>query len=131
MSVCSLCQLFGSNLDCSIKDAKRVRTYSIQVISNRLTLFSVSFTDRKKYLVIELATCIIPFSFDFISHFTKIFNFFKTIRTEFKEQEKLRKIISNPADNNTERVRDWLYLPDDFFFYNLKTIPEDINKVMI
>ncbi|CAG8720416.1 1444_t:CDS:2, partial [Funneliformis mosseae] len=128
MSVCNLCQLFRSNLDCSVKDAKGVRTYSIQVIGDRLTLFSVSLIDRKKYLAIELATCIIPFSFDSISHFTKIFSFFKTIRNEFKEQEKLRKKISNPADNITERVRDWLFLPDDAFFYDLKTLPEDIDE---
>ncbi|CAI2192327.1 6581_t:CDS:2, partial [Funneliformis geosporum] len=131
MSVCSLCQLFSDNLDCGTEDAKRIRTYSIQVIGNRLTLFAVSLTDRKKYLALEMATCLIPFSFDTISHFTKIFNFFRIIRTEFKEQNQLRKKISNLADNINTRVRDWLYFPDDSFFYNLKIIPEDIDKVVI
>ena len=45
MSICSLCQIFGNNLDCSAKDAKRIKTYSIQIINDQLTLFSVSFTN--------------------------------------------------------------------------------------
>ncbi|CAG8604183.1 8526_t:CDS:10 [Funneliformis caledonium] len=115
MSVCNLCQLFGSNLNCSIKDAKGVKTYNIQIIGDRLTLFSVSLADKKKYLALELATCTIPFSFDSISNYAKIFN------------------SLHPADNidNVERVQDWLYLPDDFFFYDLKAIPEDIDEVLI
>ncbi|CAG8765531.1 3856_t:CDS:2, partial [Racocetra fulgida] len=34
MSVCSLCRIFGNNLDCSIDDTKGIRTYSIQIIGD-------------------------------------------------------------------------------------------------
>ncbi|CAG8708759.1 10088_t:CDS:2 [Cetraspora pellucida] len=132
MSICSLCRIFGDNLDCSVNDAKRIKTYSIQVVGDRLTLFSVSITDQKKYLAVEIASCIIPFSFDSISYYTKIFNFFAIIQDEFKEQEKLRKKIhsSIPIVNN-EKIRDWLYLPKDSFFYDLKPIPEDIDEILM
>ncbi|CAI2194595.1 12069_t:CDS:2 [Funneliformis geosporum] len=132
MSICSLCRIFGNNLDCSAKDAKGIKTYNIQVVGDRLTLFSVSITDQKKYLAVELASCMIPFSFDSISYYTKIFNFFAIIQAEFKEQEKLRKkIYSSISIENTERIRDWLYLPEDSFLYDLNPIPEDIDEILM
>lgn len=38
----------------------------IQAIGDRLILFATSFINKKKYLAIELASCVIPFSFDAI-----------------------------------------------------------------
>src|SRR6185369_46577 len=35
MSVCSLCRMLGNNLDCSVEIAKGIKTYSIQIISDR------------------------------------------------------------------------------------------------
>jgi hypothetical protein len=132
MSICSLCRIFGNNLDCSVKDAKGIKTYSIQVVGDRLTFFSVSITDQKKYLAVEIASCMIPFPFDSISYYTKIFNFFAIIQAEFKEQEKLRKkIYSSIPIENTERIRDWLYLPEDSFLYDLKLIPKDIDEILM
>ncbi|CAG8660516.1 19539_t:CDS:2, partial [Dentiscutata erythropus] len=115
MAICNLCRLLGNNLDCNIEDAKNVKTYSIQVIGDRLTLFAVSLANKKKYLAVELASCIIPLTFDAISCYKKIFNFFAVIRKEFVEQEKLQKKIRSyiPADNCTENLREWLHLPDD------------------
>ncbi|CAG8760509.1 3744_t:CDS:1, partial [Funneliformis caledonium] len=87
---------------------------------------------QKKYLAIEIASCMIPFSFDSISYYKKIFNFFAIIQTEFTEQERLRKkICSSIPTENTERIWDWLYLSKDSFFYDLKPVPEDIDKVII
>nr|CAG8665332.1 4788_t:CDS:2 [Entrophospora candida] len=132
MSVCSLCRIFGNNLDCSVKDAKGIKTYSIQIIGDCLTLFSISLIDQNKFLAVELASCLIPFSFDAISYYTKIFNFFMIIQTEFVNQEKLwKKIYSSVPVNNSERIRDWLFLPDDYYFYDLKLVPEDIDKVLM
>ncbi|CAG8769369.1 5720_t:CDS:2, partial [Dentiscutata erythropus] len=129
MSVCNLCRIFGNNLDCSVDDAKGIKTYSIQIIGDRLTLFSISLISQKKFLAVEMASCLIPFSFDTITYYTKIFNFFMTIRTEFIDQEKLRKkIYSSIPVGNSKRVRDWLALPDDQYFYNLKPVPEDIDE---
>ncbi|CAG8791021.1 6634_t:CDS:2, partial [Cetraspora pellucida] len=62
-------------------------------IGDKLTLFSVSLVDKKKYLAIELASCVIPFSFEEIGCYIKIFNFFAIIRNEFNEQKKLLKKI--------------------------------------
>ncbi|CAG8452237.1 9399_t:CDS:2 [Acaulospora colombiana] len=85
------------------------------VIGNRLTLFDVSLADKKKYLAVELASCIIPFSFDAITCYMKIFNFFAIIRKEFVEQEKLQRKIRSfiPAGDCSENLREWLHLPDD------------------
>ncbi|RIA90324.1 hypothetical protein C1645_737965 [Glomus cerebriforme] len=132
MSVCSLCRILGNNLDYSIKDTKEIKTYSIQIVGDQLTLFSVSLTDKKKYLAVEMASCMIPFSFDSISYYKKIFNFFAIIQTEFKEQKKLRKkIYSSIPIENSERIQDWLYLPKDSFFYDLKPISEDIDEILM
>ena len=77
MAICSLCRLLGNNLDCNIEDAKNVKSCGIQVIGDRLTLFAVSLADKRKYLAVELASCIIPFAFDAITCYMKIFNFLR------------------------------------------------------
>ncbi|GBB84815.1 hypothetical protein RclHR1_01140004 [Rhizophagus clarus] len=145
MSVCSLCKILANNFDCPIKDAKGVRTYCIQAISDRLTLFATSLIEKKKYLAIELASCIIPFSFDTISCYTRIFNFFAIIRKEFVEQEEIQKKIRSfipSADNgNYEDLREWIHQPDDdlavlteddmdeIFFFNRNIIVEDYVRI--
>ncbi|CAG8698669.1 29976_t:CDS:10 [Racocetra persica] len=91
LSVCSLCKILANNFDCLIEDAKQ------------------------KYLAIELASCIIPFSFDAISCYARIFNFFAIIRNEFVKQEKIQKKIRSfipLADNNNEDLREWVHQPD-------------------
>ncbi|CAI2178662.1 12915_t:CDS:2 [Funneliformis geosporum] len=82
-------------VDCPIEDAKKVRTYNIQAIGDRITLFAISLAEKKKYLAIELASF---------------------IRNEFVEQEKVQRKIRSfipSADDNTEDLREWLHLPDD------------------
>ncbi|CAG8571490.1 21767_t:CDS:2, partial [Gigaspora rosea] len=113
--ILSLCRLLGNNLDCNIEDAKNVKTYSIQVIKNRLILFAVFLAGKKKYLAVELASCIIPFTFDAITCYIRIFNFFAIIRNEFLEQEKLQRKIRAfiPTNNCSKNLREWLHLPDD------------------
>ncbi|CAH1758278.1 12273_t:CDS:2 [Entrophospora sp. SA101] len=59
MAVCSLCYSLGDYLDCSVEDAKKVKSYSIQVIGNRLTLFAISLFDKKKYLAVELSSSLL------------------------------------------------------------------------
>ncbi|CAG8582263.1 4991_t:CDS:1 [Diversispora eburnea] len=116
MGVCNLCRILANNFDCPIDDAKKVKSYSIQAIGDRLTLFAVSLVNKKKYLAIELASCIIPFSFEAIGCYTKIFNFFAIIRNEFIEQEKLLKRIRSfmpSVDDDTSDLREWIHLPDD------------------
>ncbi|CAG8620561.1 8723_t:CDS:2 [Diversispora eburnea] len=92
-----------------------VKSYSIQAIGDKLTLFSVSLVDKKKYLAIELASCVIPFSFEAIGCYTKIFNFFMIIRNELNEQKKLLKKIRTfvPSVDDTSELREWIDLPDD------------------
>ncbi|CAJ0768977.1 3226_t:CDS:2, partial [Entrophospora sp. SA101] len=128
MAVCSLCCSLGDYLDCSIEDAKKIKSYSIQVIGNRLTLFAVSLFDKKKYLAIELSSCTIPFSYDSISCYMKIFNFFAIIRKEFLEQQELYKKFGSfhPTDNSTENLREWLHPPD----VNLYPSKEDIDDTI-
>jgi hypothetical protein len=117
MSVCSLCRIFRNNLDCSVEIAKEIKTYSIQIIGDRLTLFSVSLIGKEKFLAVKLVSCLIPFSFDTIDYYTKIFNFFMVIRTEFVNQEKLqRKMYSSAPVDNSEKIRDWLTIN---FFHDL------------
>lgn len=47
---------------------------------------------------------------------------FMTIRTEFTNQERLLQKMYSSA-----REKVWLLLPDDYYFYNLKLVPEDID----
>ncbi|CAI2187301.1 16017_t:CDS:2 [Funneliformis geosporum] len=64
ISVCNLCKIFTHNFNCSIEDAKGVRTYCIQAIGDRLILFTTSLIDKKKYLSIELASSVIENDID-------------------------------------------------------------------
>ncbi|CAG8533232.1 90_t:CDS:1 [Funneliformis mosseae] len=102
MAVCNLCRILMNNFDCPIEIAKKVRLYSIQAIRNKLILFAVSLVDNKKYLAIELASCIILYSLKTIKCYTKIFNFFKIIRNKFIKQEKL-----------LEKIYSFVFLVDD------------------
>ncbi|CAG8520840.1 13810_t:CDS:1 [Acaulospora morrowiae] len=115
MAVCNLCRILANNFYCPLDDAKKVKSYSIQAIGDRLTLFSVSLVDKKKYLAIELASCMIPFSIRTIGYYKQIFNFFKIIRNEFIEQELLEKIsyFMPLANNDANNLREWIHLPDD------------------
>ncbi|CAG8590647.1 12728_t:CDS:2 [Ambispora gerdemannii] len=108
MAICSLCRLLGNNLDCNIEDAKNVKTYSIQVIGDRLTLFAVSLADKRKYLAVELASF---------------------IRNEFVEQEILQRKIRSfiPTDNCSENLREWLHLPDD----DISLATEDMDEIFL
>ncbi|CAG8773240.1 31580_t:CDS:2, partial [Gigaspora margarita] len=94
MDICNLCRTLSNNFDCPIDDAKKVRSYNIQAIGDRLTLFAISLVDRKKYLAIELSSF---------------------IRNEFLEQEKLQKKIWSfipSADEDNESLREWIHFPD-------------------
>ncbi|CAG8538327.1 hypothetical protein C2G38_2200012 [Gigaspora rosea] len=81
--ILSLCRPLGNNLDCNIEDAKNVKTYSIQVIGDQLTLFAISLAAviRNEFLEQE-----------------------KLLR-------KICAFI--PTDNYSENLREWLHLPDD------------------
>ncbi|CAJ0754943.1 21186_t:CDS:2 [Entrophospora sp. SA101] len=48
IAICNLCRILSNNFDCPIDDAKKVRSYSIQAIGDRLTLFAISLVDKKK-----------------------------------------------------------------------------------
>ncbi|RHZ49555.1 hypothetical protein Glove_519g46 [Diversispora epigaea] len=101
MDVCNLCRILVNNFDCLINDVKKVKSYSIQTIGDRLTLFAISLVNKKKYFAIELASCIIPFSFEAIR-----FN---------DDTGDLRKWIHLPDDNLilvTKREIDELFLND-------------------
>ncbi|CAG8659411.1 27391_t:CDS:2 [Dentiscutata erythropus] len=109
MAICSLYRLLGNNLNCNIEDAKNVKTYSIQVIGDRLTLLAISLISKRKYLAVELVSF---------------------IWNGFLEQEKLQKKIRSfiPIDNCSENLRKWLHLPDDDI--SLVT-EEDIDEIFI
>ncbi|CAG8535596.1 4571_t:CDS:2 [Diversispora eburnea] len=90
-------------------DAKNVKTYSIQVIVDRLILFAVSLADKRKYLAVELASF---------------------IRNEFVEQEKLQRKIRSfiSTENCSKNLREWLHLPDDDI--SLAT-EEDMDEIFL
>ncbi|CAJ0651801.1 9512_t:CDS:2 [Entrophospora sp. SA101] len=128
MAVCNLCCIFGNDLNCKIEDAKKIKSFSIQVIGDRLTLFSVSLFDRRKYLAVELASCIIPFSLDSIVYFLKIFNFFQILKNEIFEQKEFRKkIMINTPEEDKMKVQDWLHFPDP----SLKPLPDFLDAITI
>ncbi|KAF0439682.1 hypothetical protein F8M41_004127 [Gigaspora margarita] len=87
----------------SIKDTNDMFTTNIRSRKTDLLVL------RKKYLAIELSSCIIPFSIKAIACYSKIFNFFAVIRNEFLEQEKLQKKIRSfipSADEDNESLRE-------------------------
>jgi len=52
------------------------------------------------------------FSFNAISYYTRIFNFFAIIRKEFVEQEEIHKKDSFIIPS-CEDLREWIHKPDD------------------
>ncbi|CAG8734980.1 31575_t:CDS:2 [Racocetra persica] len=98
----------------TIGDIKKL--LMMAAIGDKLTLFSVSLVDKKKYLAIELASCVIPFSFEEIGCYIKIFKFFAIIRNELNEQKKLLKKFRTfvpSVEDDTSKLREWIDLPED------------------
>ncbi|CAG8659252.1 10326_t:CDS:2 [Paraglomus brasilianum] len=50
MAICNLCRILANNFDCPIDDAQKVKSYSIQAIGDRLTLFVEKKIIRNKFI---------------------------------------------------------------------------------
>ncbi|CAG8648778.1 16192_t:CDS:2, partial [Racocetra fulgida] len=96
----------------TVGDAKKLLMMAVCNLSSK----QLDLLKKKKYLALELASCIIPFSFEAIMCYSKIFNFFAVIRNEFIEREKIQKKIRcfiPSVEDDTGDLREWINLPDE------------------
>ncbi|CAG8807904.1 39_t:CDS:2, partial [Racocetra persica] len=62
--ILNLITILRNHLDCLLNLATKIRVYSILSINARLTLYSLSMLNNGRFLISELATAVIPFSFN-------------------------------------------------------------------
>ncbi|RHZ45500.1 hypothetical protein Glove_673g10 [Diversispora epigaea] len=62
--ILNLVSLLLDHLDVPVKTATNIKVFSLQAIGYRITLYSLNITDDGSFLASELASAIIPFSFE-------------------------------------------------------------------
>ncbi|CAI2198494.1 12639_t:CDS:2, partial [Funneliformis geosporum] len=70
--ILNLIAILRDHLDCEVELATKIRVFSTQSINNRLTLYALSMLSDGRFLVTELATATIPFSFNARSQYKAV-----------------------------------------------------------
>lgn len=65
--------------EASIETFKKIEVYTIQVIKDRMTLYSTSIFNKQKWKHIELRSAIIPTKWDDIYLWVKLFELLATL----------------------------------------------------
>ncbi|CAG8531550.1 8009_t:CDS:2 [Paraglomus occultum] len=85
----NLVAILLDHLDSDIKLATKIKVFCVQAISTRLTLYATNMCMDGRFLVTELATVIIPFSFNARVQYKSVLRMMGILHDEFEKQEKL------------------------------------------
>jgi len=110
--ILNLVALLLDHLDISVKTAMNIKVFSLQAIGYRITLYSLSITDDGSFLASELASAIIPFSFEGRSKYKAVLYLMVLFHDEFMKQLSIMQeldFIINYDEGDT--VRDVLKIP--------------------
>ncbi|KAG9293506.1 hypothetical protein G9A89_005509 [Geosiphon pyriformis] len=89
------------------------QVFSIQSINNQLTLYALSMLPDGYFLVTELATATIPFSFNARSQYKAVLRMMAIFHDEMIKQEALTEKINQSVLRTKEtKVRDVLRMPE-------------------
>lgn len=75
--------------DCPVSEVSKLKTFSIQLIENRLTLLGVNIIGPHLYGVTELKTCEIPFGWNCVDMHIDILDMFFFLLDSLECQEKI------------------------------------------
>ncbi|CAG8557479.1 11358_t:CDS:2, partial [Paraglomus occultum] len=111
--ILNLIAILRDHLDCEVKLAAKIRVFSTQSINNRLTLYALSMLPDGRFLVTELATATIPFSFNARSQYKAVLRMMAIFHDEVIKQEALMEKINRSVLRTKEtKVRDVLRIPE-------------------
>ncbi|RHZ71775.1 hypothetical protein Glove_253g29 [Diversispora epigaea] len=95
-----------------VKIAIGVKVFSLQSIGYRITLYSLSMADDGSFISSELASAVIPFSFEGRSKFKAVLYLMFIFHDEFiKQLSVMQKLDLNINNNEGNKVRDVLKIP--------------------
>jgi hypothetical protein len=111
--ILNLIAILRDHLDCEVELATKIRVFSTQSINNRLTLYALSMLSDGRFLVTELATATIPFSFNARSQYKAVLRMMAIFHDEMIKQEALmEKINRSVLRTKKTKVRDVLRMPE-------------------
>ncbi|CAG8609318.1 6329_t:CDS:2 [Paraglomus occultum] len=87
--ILNLVSLLLNHLDTDIGLAAQLKVFCMQAISSRLTLYSTSMLSDGRFIVMELASCVMPFSFSARKQYKSVLRMMAILHDEFKKQEAL------------------------------------------
>ncbi|CAJ0823567.1 1062_t:CDS:2 [Entrophospora sp. SA101] len=110
--ILNLVALLLDHLDIPVKAAMNIKVFSLQVISYRITLYSLNMIDDGTFLASELASAIIPFSFEGRSKYKAVLYLMFLLHGEFMKQLSIMQELDFTINRNEGvTVRDVLRIP--------------------
>ncbi|KAJ3156066.1 hypothetical protein HDU89_005630 [Geranomyces variabilis] len=98
------------SLDAPVDEAKKVETFALQLIGNRLTLLSMSMSGKNEFVLTELKSARFPFGWSDVDFFHDVMELLLCCVTRAQEtmERHLRKACRHGKGKAGEVCREWL-----------------------
>ncbi|CAG8753390.1 7285_t:CDS:2, partial [Acaulospora morrowiae] len=100
----NLIAILRNHLDCDVNIATKIKVFCTQVIKTRLTLYALNMLPDGRFLATELASVIIPFSFDGRIRYKSILRMMAIFHEEIEKQQTLMREIDRCVPPSKEKT---------------------------
>ncbi|CAG8694868.1 3623_t:CDS:2, partial [Dentiscutata heterogama] len=108
-----LVSLLRDYLDKNVDKAMKICTYMVQVIGDRITLSELCLNKKHSYMVSQVKSAMLPFSFDEIEKFLEVFELLHALINRLEEQiNELKKLMLSNIIEEEPTIRDWIWVPN-------------------
>ncbi|CAG8788687.1 28809_t:CDS:2, partial [Racocetra persica] len=108
-----LVSLLRNYLDKNVDKAMKICTYMVQVIGDRITLSELCLNKKHSYMVSQVKSAMLPFSFDEIEKFLEVFELLHALINRLEEQiNELKKLMLSNIIEEEPTIRDWIWVPN-------------------
>ncbi|RHZ90279.1 hypothetical protein Glove_1g6 [Diversispora epigaea] len=99
-----LVSLLRGYLNKNAEDVTNICIYTVQVIGDQMTLNELRLNKKHSYIVSQIKSATIPFSFDEIGKF---------LESKLEDQiNALKKLMVSNSTEGISTVRDWIWVPN-------------------
>ncbi|CAG8800602.1 13518_t:CDS:2, partial [Gigaspora margarita] len=100
----------------AIRNSDRLEIWHMEVAGSRMTLYSLNILSDRRFLLVELATASIPFSFHGRYQYKAVLQIMAIFHNEImKQKELLGEINKSIIQSEKTTVRDILKIPEEIF----------------
>ncbi|KAG9302392.1 hypothetical protein G9A89_011442 [Geosiphon pyriformis] len=108
-----LVSLLRDYLDKNPENVKNICTYMVQIIGDRMTLSKIQLVKKHFYIISQIKSAILPFSFNEIEKFLEIFELLYALISGLEGQiNELKKLAFTNSTDGVPTVRDWIWVPE-------------------